>query len=203
MGLFDLFRAKARVTKKVPTKSKTVPLQPRDRPTKKQLDYAKLCGVAVRPGMNRSAVSSAIDAAFKADPKLGFKAAARKKRDDTKHAGQYAERDKLLKKWNQFADGPEYMLAIYEKGKNVVVDVLRVNEADESGKTGVSLFCEAPKLRKDKHLGEHLEFERVVKLNVKKLLYHEPLPRFQDDHDTEIDRYQKAVKRGLGIAKKL
>ena len=100
---------------------------PSDPPTEKQLRYARKLGITVTPSMNKDDVSAAITAAEHANPRLAqdrerFKAKARERKFGPE---LIAEEER----WNQFADTTEYMLAIYRRGKDIVVDVLRVNEA--------------------------------------------------------------------------
>ena len=104
-------------------------------------------------------------------------------------------------RWNEFADSTEYMLAIYRHGKEIVVDVLRVNEACINKHGKLVLGVEAPKLVKDRHIGQYLDWDRSFDLPFDKLLHYEPLHRAF--HDNGIDAYHRAVERGLKAARKL
>ncbi len=172
---------------------------PPDPPTEKQRRYAKKLGIPVTPSMGKDDVSAAISAAERANPRLarnreGVKAKARERKLGPELVAEEA-------RWNQFADTTEYMLAIYRHGKETVVDVLRVNEAwiDKRGK--LRLGVEAPKVVKDRHIGDHLDWDKQFELLRDKLLHFEPLHR--DFHNDGNDAYRRAVERGLTLARKL
>ena len=103
-------------------------------PTQKQLDYAAHCGVNVTSKMDRDTVSQAIDAALNADPKLKFKAAARRKRAEkeakSRFDGLSAPLKREFKKWNKAADENEHFLVVYTYGKETVVDILECENAE-------------------------------------------------------------------------
>jgi hypothetical protein len=109
------------------------------------------------------------------------------------------------KEWVKFAETTEYMLAVYEHRNEIIVDVLFVSDACIDQKGNVQLFVSAPKLTKDHYLGRMLEWEQNFKLEVGKLLYHEPLHKdigFCDD-DNGVNEYCELVQHGLKVAKKL
>ena len=104
-------------------------------------------------------------------------------------------------KWNEFAESTEYMLAVYRKGKGVVVDVLRVNEAFIDNKGKVKLGVAAPKVVRDRDIGNYLEWEKDFELSLARLLYHEGLHSefFRDG----LDEYRRVVEKGLSIAREM
>lgn len=179
---------------------------PADPPTDKQLRYAKKLGIAVRPTMTKDDVSAAIGAAERANPRLAeqrerVKTKARERKFGPALLGEES-------RWNEFADKTEYMLAIYRHGKEIVVDVLRVNEACINERGKLVLAVEAPKLVKDRHIGDHLEWEQSFQLPREKLLHYEPLGPDFYTHDSNgfgpgNKVYQQTVQRGLKIARKL
>ena len=172
---------------------------PDDPPTDKQLRYAKKLGVVVTPSMGKDDVSAAISAAERANPRLvqdreRVKAKARQRKLGPDLIAEES-------RWNQFADSTEYMLAIYRHGKETVVDVLRVNEAFINDRGKLTLGVEAPKVVKDRDMGDYLDWDRHFELSREKLLHFEPLhPNF---HDEGNEAYRRVVERGLKIARKL
>lgn len=149
--------------------------------------------------MTKADVSAVLGKAEQANPHLiqdreRVKAKAR----DRKFGSEIIAEEE---QWIQLADRTEYILAIYRRDKEIVADVLRVNEAwiNERGK--LMLSVEAPKLVKDRHIGEHLDWDRHFELSREKLLYFEPLHR--DFHEDGKDAYRQIVKRGLKLARKL
>ncbi|WP_145061976.1 hypothetical protein [Adhaeretor mobilis] len=98
------------------------------------MDYAELCGVNVTAKMDRQDLSDAIDAAFKADPKLKFKIAARRKKreqlEDEILKSLPPDAKKGLKKYNTGADSEyPFYLTVYDSGRNTVVDILQCEGA--------------------------------------------------------------------------
>lgn len=172
---------------------------PADPPTEKQLHYAKRIGIVVTSAMTRGDVSAAIGSAEHANPQL----AEARERAKTR-ACERKFRPELLaeeSRWNKFADSTEYMLAIYRRGKEIIVDVLRVNEAFINGRGKLTLGVAAPKLMKDRHTGQYLAWEKEFTLPIGKLLHYEAL--HEGLHWGDIGGYRSAVKRGLKIARKL
>lgn len=172
---------------------------PSEPPTQKQLRYAKKLRIALTPSMSKDDVSAAISAAERANPPLAqqrerVKAKVRERKFGPELIAEETQ-------WNHFADSTEYMLAIYRHGKEIVVDVLRVNEAwiDDRGK--LRLGVEAPKVVKDRHVADYLDWDRHFELLREKLLHFEPLHR--DFHDDGNDAYRRTVERGLKLARKL
>ena len=102
-----------------------------------------------------------------------------------------------------FSAGEVLILAIYQKGKKTLVDVLRVYDAYIEGKRKktLKLHVVAPKLSKDKFLGDYLEWERDFEIPIHKVLYSEALPPTFYQHG--IPAYRQVIERGQEIAKKL
>jgi hypothetical protein len=173
--------------------------RPSDPPTDKQLRYAKKLGIRITASMSKDDVSAAIGAAERANPRLAedrerVKAKARERKFGPELIAEE-------KRWNEFGDTTEYMLAIYRHGKQIIVDVLRVNDAwiNERGK--LVLGVEAPKVVKDRDIGNWIDWDRYFELSREKLLHFEPLhPKFHEDGN---DAYQRTVERGLKLARKL
>lgn len=153
---------------------------PLDPPTEKQIGYAKRLGIVVTPDMSKDAVSDEISKI-----ELGPEMFAAKK------------------KWEAIAATDGYILAIYSKGAETIVDVLRVNDVSIEGQKtkGLKLEVESPKRIKDKDIGDYLEWDRGFNLTIDKLLHSEVLPK--DFYDSGIPGYQKVIDRGLKIAQKL
>ena len=173
--------------------------KPKEPARAKQFGYAKKLGIEVTSKMSKADVSHAIANAERKNPKL-------------KRQREHVNRSKYVKKhgkelveaedrWNQFAESTEYMLAIYVRGKSTIVDVLRVNGAFIDGRGKLQLEVEAPKLYRDRGIGDYLMWETDQKIVVDKLLHYEPLHR--DFDDERINVYTKTVENGLKIAKKL
>ena len=117
--------------------SRSTPFVP---PTRRQLEYAELCGVRVTRDMDRDAVSTAIDDAFAADPKLRFKVNARrnrkaKSREDAAAALPAAEK-RALKKWSAASAGDDHFLVVYTSGRETVVDIIECTDASIDPQSG-------------------------------------------------------------------
>lgn len=170
-------------------------------PTEKQLSYAKRLGITVTPDMGISELSAAIGEAERKNP------TARQKREEIKQRQRVRELGPELvhleEKWTRFAEEIAYMLAIYQRGKNTIVDVLLVIDAviDGARTKKIRLTVAAPKLIKERDIGDWLDWETEFALPLEKLLHYEPL--HTDFCGDGIPAYQQVVKRGLKIAKKL
>jgi hypothetical protein len=93
------------------------------------------------------------------------------------------------------------MLAIYKKGKETIVDVLQVNEVFITARGQLKLGVEAPKVVKDKYIGNYLDWDKHFELSFASIIYHEPLHiNFDDDGN---DAYRKVVEKGLKIARNI
>jgi len=181
---------------------------PADPPTQRQLNYAKRLGVTVTLRMSKQDVSAAISAAEAANPKakrqrekINAKQAERAHAEWVAECGQ--ELIDAVEHWTNFADDVRFMLAIYDRGKNTIVDVLEVNDAyiDGTRKKKLKLCLAAPKVVKDRHIGNYLEWEREFELPLEKLLHYEPL--HSDFCNDGNDAYKKVVERGLKTAKRM
>jgi hypothetical protein len=172
---------------------------PADPPTEKQCRYAAKLGIDVPPTMSKAELSAAIADAERRNPALAEQRERVKSKVREKKFGRELidEEDR----WNRFADEVGYMLAVYTRGKETIVDVLRVNEAfiDDRGK--LKLGVEAPKVVKDRDIGDYLDWDKHFELPIQSLLYHEPL--HSDFHSDGNDFYRKVVEKGLKIARKL
>jgi hypothetical protein len=180
--------------------------EPVDPPTDKQRKYAARLGVSVIKDMSKSEVSLAIAEAERKNPKAAVqRERAKAKARESKYGQELIDQESY---WNQFADDPEYMLAVYKRGNQTVVDVLRVNVAFIAENGSLKLGVAAPKLVKDRHIGEHLDWDHDFELHFDALLHHEPLRKDWYDHDskgfTRANReYKMLVEKGLTVARKL
>ena len=182
--------------------------KPANPPTAKQIAYAKILGIAVSSRMSKTDVSDAISRAEAANPKLQKRRAAYENKKQAEADAQYdaaytPEIREAETHWNTLADSNSFVLAIYNKGKETIVDALMVYDTELTGtkKFKLKLMMVAPKLRKDEHIGDYLEWDREFSIPLDKLLHYEMLP---NDFETQgIPAYQKAVKRGLKTAKRL
>lgn len=179
---------------------------PGDPPTEKQRGYAAKLGINVPPTMTKAELSDAIADAERRNPALAEQRERVKAKVREKKFGKELvdEEDR----WNRFAHEVGYMLAVYTRGKETIVDVLRVNEAfiDDRGK--LKLGVEAPKVVKDRYVGDHLDWDEHFELPIESLLYREPVDPDFYTHDAEgygpgNKAYQKIVEKGLKIARKL
>jgi hypothetical protein len=179
---------------------------PADPPTEKQRRYAAKLGIDVPPTMTKAELSDAIAGAERRNPALAEQRERVKTRVREKKLGKELVNEE--DRWNHFADEVGYMLAVYTRRKETIVDVLRVNEAfiDDRGK--LKLGVEAPKAVKDRYIGVHLFWDKYFELPIESLLYHEPLdPEFYS-HDADgygpgNKAYQSIVEKGLKIARKM
>lgn len=176
-------------------------------PTERQLKYAKRLGVVVSAEMSKSDVSEAIDFAISQNP-------AEQKRLADYQLKQRAALDKerleefgselvaAETSWIEFADSTRFMLAIYRRGKSTIVDILEVYDADiveVRKKPTLKLRVLAPKLVKDRWIGEYLEWEKEFELPIHNLLWCEALS--PDFHELGLETHQHAIERGLEIAR--
>lgn len=179
---------------------------PADPPTEKQRRYAAKLGIDVPPTMTKAELSAAIWDAERRDPAL------REQRDRVKSKVREKKFGKELteqrSRWNRFAEEVGYMLAVYTRRNETIVDVLRVNEAFIDGRGKLKLGVEAPKVVKDRYVGDHLDWDKHFELATESLLYHEPVDPDFYNHDAEgygpgNNVYRKLVEKGLKIARKL
>jgi hypothetical protein len=155
--------------------------------------------------MTREELSNAISDAELRNPRLRVKRERAVAKGLEHRFGK--EVCELEEKWNQFADGEGFILAVYAEGKEKVVDVLQVNEALITKTGKLKLAVSAPKLRKDRIIGRYLEWDRTFQLPIESLLYHEALNDGWYDHDAiDFEKanqvYGRLVKKGKGIAKR-
>ncbi len=175
-------------------------------PTRKQLDYAALCGVDVRPNMDRKAVSKAIDDAFAADPKLKFKINARQKRkekqaEETLDAMPAAEK-RALKKWCNAAEECDHLLVVYRSGQDTVVDILECDDARVDADAG-TIVVEFLAPRVDDVVAG---WDGTKEVREKELCWDQPLTlstndilearKVQIDED-QIKKYQSTIARKI------
>ena len=182
--------------------------KPSDPPTAKQVAYAKKLGISVTPRMSKTDLSCAISTAESADPKLQKRRAAYEAKQlakaEAEDAAAYTPEIRAAEnQWNSLADANAFVLAIYTKGKETIVDVLMVYDTELKGtkKYKLKLLMVAPKLRKDRHIGDYLEWDREFSIPFEKLLHYEILPN--DFEAKGIPAYQKVIKKGLKTAKRL
>ncbi len=178
------------------------PSKPFVPPTQKQLDYAKLCGVNVKPDMDREAVSDAIDAAFAADPKLQYKISARRKKKQQAKDALPAGDKRAIKKWEDAADNGDRFLVVYRSKKNTVVDVLECDRADVNAESGaVTIRFLAPQVH-DATVG----FDGKKEIRQKELCWDRPVSVSAGDiiesrkmqiQEDQVKKYQSTIKRKI------
>ena len=172
---------------------------PLDPPTEKQLKYASRLDITVLPSMSKADVSYAISEAERRNPAQAIN------RENIKKKTQDKKCDKELidkqHQWNIFSERVEYMLAIFIRGKNTIVEVLRVNEALITERGKLKLGVEAPKVVKDRHIGDYLDWDKYFELPFDAILHYEPL--HTNFHDDGNDAYRKVIEKGLLLANNL
>src|SRR4029078_3490591 len=104
-----------------------------DPPTQRQLNYAKKLGIPITSKMTKDDVSDAISAAEVKNPKKKQQRENINRKQQEKADSQWAaecgpELIAAERKWQQYSEIEEYMIAVYMKGTTTVVDVLRVND---------------------------------------------------------------------------
>ena len=176
-----------------------------DPPTQRQIQYARTLGIEVTPGMSKREVSAAIDLAVRARPRpekeRQFALEEQRQREIAKRIAKFGEEVLALERqWEQYAETTEWMLAVYNRGKDNVVDVLRVNGASAREDGHIELDVTSPKLVRDRDDGDSMEWNQQFLLRLDDLLHHEPLPNF---NGSKSDEYKSIVERGMTIAKKL
>jgi len=172
---------------------------PVDPPTEKQRRYAARLGIEVLPSMSKADLSAAISEVERRNPALAEKREqVKQKVRERKFGKELLEQED---KWNRFADEVGYMLAVYRHGKETVVDVLRVNEAFITDGGKLKLEVEAPKVVKDRYIGDHLEWDKYFELALDSVLHHDPL--HADFHNDGNDAYRTVVENGMKIARKI
>lgn len=172
---------------------KSYPLSSQDRPTAKQLALAAKLKIST-DGLSKFEVSQAITAkigkskSYTPKPKIS---------DDP-------ELVKLERYWEDVAENDHFgiTMMIWEVGKTIKVDIVQIHAADIVGakKRQVELLVCVPKLKKDRHIGEVLEWETERKIKTGKVLHSEVL-----NHDIDFDDvnlYQSTMKKALKIAEK-
>lgn len=167
-------------------------------PTTKQVKYARMLKIQITELMSKDDVSTAISRVEKANPELVQKREQAKQKARIKRYGE--EAIKIETHWNTICDQNPMVLLIYERGKNIIVDVVEVCGTEFDSKDKIKVCFVAPKLRKDQYLGTYLEWEKEFSVRPNKILHHELITQEIDFMDT--DRYQKCVETGLQIAKK-
>lgn len=179
---------------------------PDDPPTEKQLRYAAKLRIDVPLTMTRAELSEAIAEKERRTPRLAEDRERVKIKAREKKFGKDLVEEEA--RWNHIADEGGYILAVYVYRKETVVDVLRVSEAIIDDRGNLKLSVEAPKVVKDRYLGDHLDWERHFEMPIKSLLYYEPLdPEFYT-HDAQgygpgNKAYRAIVEKGLKIAERL
>jgi hypothetical protein len=182
------------------------PQPPADPPTEKQLRYASKIGVVVTTTMTTQELSEAIADAERKSPSVVMQ------RETIKAKGREREFGKELvdeeREWNDFADDGGYMLAVYSYRKEIVVNVLLVNEAFIERRGKLKLNVAAPKATKDRYLGRYLDWDRHFELPVDSLLYHDRVDpgfyaRGAEGYEPGNRAYKALVDKGLRIARSL
>lgn len=167
-------------------------------PTKKQLAYAAKLGIGVSSSTSKTDVSALISEAERANPNLVQKREQAKQSRREKTYGP--ELIEVERKWNQMSEDLRFILIAYRKGKETVVDVLDCAGAEINKSGNVVLQASVPKIVKDRHIGQYLEWDKSITIPIENIRYYEYLnPNF---HEEEIGEYRKAVERGLSIVRR-
>ena len=176
---------------------------PDDAPTEKQIRYAHILGIAVTPNMGKWELSDLITQAERDNPKRQRQRQHAIRGGRVKRFGEALVAEEEL--WAKLFETTNFVLAVYREGADIVVDVLRVNDAAIGNDKQLWLAVAAPKTTKDRNLGKTLEWERNFQLKRANLLHYEPLSndiRFCE-LDGGIKEYREIVEHGMAIAKKL
>jgi hypothetical protein len=116
-------------------------------PTRKQIGYAKSLGIDVPSDATRRDVSRMIDEAIEADPVLRRK---RQEKEDRKYEEEFGPEAlaALVKarEWDDFEGG--FALVIYTWRKDIVVDVLQIDEVSLDEKDIIWIEGQLPKYQK-------------------------------------------------------
>lgn len=172
---------------------------PPDPPTEKQRRYAKRLGIKVTPDMSKQDVSAAITEAERKKPGLAkSRERAKEATRERKYGRELVESER---EWNEFADDTAFMIAVYRDRKDVVADVLLVNQAEIMDDGKLSLTLTAPKVVKDRHIGDYLDWDDEFELPIEWLLWSAPL--HADFSNDGLQAYRKAVEKGLKKAREL
>jgi hypothetical protein len=140
-----------------------------DPPTEKQRRYAAKLGIDVPAMMTKAQLSDAIADAERSNPAIVYVRdwAKFKMREKKYGKALLAEEDR----WKRLADQGGFILAIYSRRKDTLVDVLRINEAFLDVRGKLKLGVEAPKVVKDPDIGVHLDWDRHFELPIESLFY--------------------------------
>ena len=104
-------------------------------------------------------------------------------------------------KWNAIAETIRFVAAVYRRGSETTVEVLRVDGAYLNNRHTLVLQVTAPKLVQHRNVGDHLEWARSFELPIEDLRQFEPLhPEFWRAGSRA---YQSAIERGRQIAETL
>lgn len=171
--------------------------QPPDPPTERQLNYARKLGIDTA-GMSKADVSYAISDAETRNPSLGKQ---REQAKVAKHAKQHGpELIQLEQHWQKLADVEKWIVAVYQSGKSMKIDVIRVNGASLTDKGVLELECEIAKIKMDRDLGQIVDLGRYVELAFNKIKWHEVIDAIEIE---DVATFQAAMQRGQNAAGRL
>jgi hypothetical protein len=168
-------------------------------PTEKQKRYAAHLGIEDWESLSKAELSAALAEAEQNDPALQYQ---------REHINELRREEKFgadliaqERKWNEFAESVQFMVAVYDHRKMTVVDVLRVIESHITVRGRLRLSVEQPRLINDSNIGGYLDWDKPLELDSGVLRWYEPLHAgFSEEGMTA---YKKAVRRGIKIAKTL
>lgn len=180
-------------------------------PTEKQLKFAKRLGISVPEGATRGDVSDLIDRTLDARPRQRQRIEeAQERRAREAEIAQYgAELVAALDEWQRRAEEQPYLLMAFRRGKDIVVDVVRLYDADiEDGKrkSRLVLYVEEPIVERDRATGERwLFWEKEREIPMDRVVWWESLGcAFDDLTEDELQkRYRSAVERGIKTVERL
>lgn len=165
--------------------------------TDKQRRYAKRLGVSLPPFVTKREATQLIGQRLE---RSSTARAIDQNAQRAKRVKQYGEeRIKIIDAWDAAAERDEVYLAVFRQRGEVKADVLAASGASIKGK-GVELSFSAPKIVKDRDIGDYVEFDRDVNLKPEDLLHFEVI-KF-DDIDATPEDYLVLVKRGQKLAKR-
>lgn len=182
--------------------------EPPDPPTDKQLAFAKRKSIHVPDNATKSDLINLIAQWKRANPEEVAKGQQiTSKIVDRKLGKEGAE---VRAYWEKLEHEQAAVVAVYERGKKTVVDVLAVGEVEviETKKTAkVKVWFEAPKFMRDRYIGEHILWGETnpFGLETTKILWHQIFARnFSGIREgLKIQEYRKAVEKGMKVAEKL
>lgn len=147
-----------------------------DPPTQKQLSYAARLGIHVTANMDKHAVSAAIS----------------ERVDELLLQKRFPHLVPIYRNMRRAEEERKEVLIAFKRGKKYVADVVLIhNVYVDEDQGGFELDCEGTKIRKDRTLGQYLEWEKELEVPVKRLAYCRVLEEEIDMFD--IRNFQRLI----------